>query len=93
LTGAAPALFCLGAGSLPAPAPPLRRWCGCVRRVFVGLGEQREDSRSLVVYEYTVLVVELRRVELAEDPAYMHCRREVLDFLYTRHGHVEREAA
>ncbi|HKX95858.1 MAG TPA: ABC transporter ATP-binding protein [Methylibium sp.] len=33
------------------------------------------------------------RVELAEDPAYMHCRREVLDFLYTRHGHVEREAA
>ncbi|MDT7836012.1 ABC transporter ATP-binding protein [Aquabacterium sp. OR-4] len=33
------------------------------------------------------------RVELAEDPAYMHCRKEVLDFLYTRHGHVEAKAA
>ncbi len=33
------------------------------------------------------------RVELAEDPRYVHYRREVLDFLYTRHGHVEREAA
>ncbi|HWH72779.1 MAG TPA: ABC transporter ATP-binding protein [Methylibium sp.] len=33
------------------------------------------------------------RVELAEDAGYMHCRRAVLDFLYTRHGHVEREAA
>jgi nitrate/nitrite transport system ATP-binding protein len=26
------------------------------------------------------------RVELAEDPTYMHCRKEVIDFLYTRHG-------
>lgn len=33
------------------------------------------------------------RVQLAEDPTYVHCRREVLDFLYTRHGHVERQAA
>lgn len=33
------------------------------------------------------------RVELAEDPRYVHYRKEVLDFLYTRHGHVEREAA
>jgi nitrate/nitrite transport system ATP-binding protein len=33
------------------------------------------------------------RVALAEDPTYMHCRKEVLDFLYTRHGHVERAAA
>ncbi len=33
------------------------------------------------------------RVALAEDPTYMHCRREVLDFLYTRHGHVEKAAA
>ncbi|NRF70486.1 ABC transporter ATP-binding protein [Aquincola sp. S2] len=33
------------------------------------------------------------RVELAEDPTYVHCRKEVLDFLYTRHGHVERAAA
>ena len=33
------------------------------------------------------------RVELAEDARYMHCRKEVLDFLYTRHGHVEAQAA
>ena len=33
------------------------------------------------------------RVELAEDPRYVHLRKEVLDFLYTRHGHVEKEAA
>jgi nitrate/nitrite transport system ATP-binding protein len=33
------------------------------------------------------------RVALAEDPAYVHCRKEVLEFLYTRHGHVEKEAA
>ena len=26
------------------------------------------------------------RVALAEDPQYMHCRKAVLDFLYTRHG-------
>ncbi len=32
------------------------------------------------------------RVELAEDPDYVHCRKEVLDFRYTRHGHVERAA-
>jgi nitrate/nitrite transport system ATP-binding protein len=44
-----------------------------------------------------VLSVELarprNRVELAEDTRYVHYRKEVLDFLYTRHGHVEREAA
>jgi nitrate/nitrite transport system ATP-binding protein len=33
------------------------------------------------------------RVALAENPTYVHCRKEVLEFLYTRHGHVEREAA
>jgi len=33
------------------------------------------------------------RVELAEDPAYVHCRKAVLDFLYTRQGHVEKAAA
>ena len=33
------------------------------------------------------------RVELADDPRYVHYRKEVLDFLYTRHGHVERQAA
>jgi nitrate/nitrite transport system ATP-binding protein len=33
------------------------------------------------------------RLALAEDPAYMHCRKEVLDFLYTRHRHVEAQAA
>jgi nitrate/nitrite transport system ATP-binding protein len=32
------------------------------------------------------------RVELAEDSRYVHYRKEVLDFLYTRHGHVERAA-
>jgi nitrate/nitrite transport system ATP-binding protein len=37
-----------------------------------------------------ILQVELERprsrVELAEDPRYVHYRKEVLDFLYTRHG-------
>ena len=33
------------------------------------------------------------RVELAEDPRYIACRKAVLDFLYTRHGHVEKLAA
>lgn len=33
------------------------------------------------------------RVELAEDRYYVQCRREVLDFLYTRQGHVEKTAA
>jgi nitrate/nitrite transport system ATP-binding protein len=33
------------------------------------------------------------RVELAEDRAYVHCRKAVLDFLYTRQGHVEKAAA
>jgi nitrate/nitrite transport system ATP-binding protein len=28
------------------------------------------------------------RVELAEDPAYMHARKSVIDFLYTRHAHA-----
>ena len=44
-----------------------------------------------------ILPVELARprdrVALAEDPHYMHCRREVIDFLYTRQGHVEKQAA
>ena len=33
------------------------------------------------------------RVELAEDVRYTHLRKEVLDFLYTRHGDVEKAAA
>jgi len=33
------------------------------------------------------------RVELVEDSRYTHFRKAVLDFLYTRHGHVERVAA
>ncbi len=33
------------------------------------------------------------RVELAEDPTYMHCRKAVLDFLYTRHGRPQQKAA
>jgi nitrate/nitrite transport system ATP-binding protein len=32
------------------------------------------------------------RVALAEDRGYIQCRKEVIDFLYTRHGHVERAA-
>ena len=33
------------------------------------------------------------RLALAEDTTYMHCRKEVLDFLYTRHRHAEAVAA
>ena len=33
------------------------------------------------------------RVALAEDPAYVHFRAAVLEFLYRRHAHVERRAA
>ena len=33
------------------------------------------------------------RVELAEDGRYTHFRKAVLDFLYTRHGHVEAATA
>jgi nitrate/nitrite transport system ATP-binding protein len=37
-----------------------------------------------------ILAVDLarprERVALAEDARYVHCRKEVLDFLYTRHG-------
>ena len=33
------------------------------------------------------------RVELAEDRSYVQCRKAVLDFLYTRQGHVEKSAA
>jgi nitrate/nitrite transport system ATP-binding protein len=32
------------------------------------------------------------RVALAEDRHYVQCRKEVLDFLYTRQGHVEKAA-
>ena len=32
------------------------------------------------------------RVELAEDRRYVHHRKEVLDFLHARHGHVEKQA-
>jgi nitrate/nitrite transport system ATP-binding protein len=33
------------------------------------------------------------RVALAEDRHYVQCRKEVLDFLYTRQGHVEKAVA
>jgi len=33
------------------------------------------------------------RVELAEDPVYVQARKAVIDFLYTRHAHVEPLAA
>jgi nitrate/nitrite transport system ATP-binding protein len=34
-----------------------------------------------------------QRVELAGDPAYVHARKAVIDFLYTRQAHVEKAAA
>jgi nitrate/nitrite transport system ATP-binding protein len=44
-----------------------------------------------------ILTIDLERprnrVALAEEPRYTHFRKEVLDFLYTRHGHVEKQAA
>ena len=43
-----------------------------------------------------VLTVDLprprKRVELDEDPQYVHYRKAVIDFLYTRQGHVEKAA-
>lgn len=43
-----------------------------------------------------VLAVEIprprRRVQLAEDAVYLQCRKAVIDFLYTRQGHVEKAA-
>ena len=32
------------------------------------------------------------RVALADDPDYQRCRKAVIDFLYTRQGHVEKAA-
>jgi nitrate/nitrite transport system ATP-binding protein len=44
-----------------------------------------------------ILSVELphtrNRIELAENPQYVNYRKQILDFLYTRHGHVEKQAA
>ncbi|SFE13003.1 ABC transporter ATP-binding protein [Paracidovorax konjaci] len=43
-----------------------------------------------------VLAVEIprprSRVQLAEDAVYLQCRKAVIDFLYTRQGHVEKAA-
>lgn len=33
-----------------------------------------------------------RRVELADNSSYLQCRKAVIDFLYTRQGHVEKAA-
>ncbi len=33
-----------------------------------------------------------QRVQLAEDATYLHCRKAVIDFLYTRQAHVEKVA-
>jgi nitrate/nitrite transport system ATP-binding protein len=33
------------------------------------------------------------RIELAEDPRYVHYRKAVIDFLYSRQAHVEKQAA
>ena len=44
-----------------------------------------------------ILTVELprprNRIDLADDARYVHYRKEVLDFLYTRHGRVDKHAA
>jgi nitrate/nitrite transport system ATP-binding protein len=32
------------------------------------------------------------RLELAEDPVFVHLRQQVLEFLYAKHGKIEREA-
>jgi nitrate/nitrite transport system ATP-binding protein len=44
-----------------------------------------------------ILTVELarprNRVDLAEDSRYVHYRKEVLDFLYTRHGRIDNKQA
>ncbi|TWO68614.1 ABC transporter ATP-binding protein [Caenimonas sedimenti] len=44
-----------------------------------------------------ILTVDLarprNRVELAEDAGYVHCRKAVIDFLYTRQAHVEKLVA
>ena len=44
-----------------------------------------------------VLRVELprprSRVDLAENTDYLHYRKAVIDFLYTRQSHVEKQAA
>ena len=44
-----------------------------------------------------ILTVELprprNRIDLADDARYVHYRKEVLDFLYTRHGKVDKQAA
>jgi nitrate/nitrite transport system ATP-binding protein len=44
-----------------------------------------------------ILPVELPRprdrLALAEDPAYVHCRKQVLEFLYQRHGQPAAQAA
>ena len=33
------------------------------------------------------------RVALVEDTEYVHCRKAVIDFLYTRQAHVEKQVA
>ena len=44
-----------------------------------------------------ILTVELprprNRIDLADDARYVQYRKEVLDFLYTRHGKVDKQAA
>ena len=51
---------------------------------------------ALVCAACMLLAVDLprprKRVELAEDPQYVHYRKAVIDFLYTRQAHVEKAA-
>ena len=59
-------------------------------------GALREPGRGLVAAIGEVLPVSLprprNRVALAEDRDYVHYRKAVIDFLYTRQGHVEKAA-
>ena len=73
-----------------------------VRREVSFLLGPRDDARAVFAHhaqgrdDGSMLAVDLprprKRVELAEDPQYVHYRKAVIDFLYTRQGHVEKAA-
>ena len=51
----------------------------------------RGEAERLIARE-NIVTDKPVRIELAEDPAYVHYRKAVIDFLYTRQGHVEKAA-
>eukprot|EP01037_Dinobryon_pediforme_P011832 gene11832-11920_t len=67
-----------------------------VERVFGGKETKAQLKARTDAALALVLTVDLprprKRVELAEDPQYVHYRKAVIDFLYTRQGHVEKAA-